>query len=191
MRFQIRLILIFFIALACAGWCMPTSAEKADSLKPMEVRAASSTGNIQAGDAVMEGGFIATQGTRLLKADKALVRQDKDRNISLTLSGKEVTFREKRDNNEGWLDARADRVEYDGKTSTVKLIGKARLETDGNTLDGDVISYNLDTGAYNISGAGSGNAAAPTGQVRAVLLPAKKADAKVETKVDGKPEAKK
>jgi lipopolysaccharide export system protein LptA len=161
-------------------------AEKADSLKPMEVRAASSSGNIQAGDAVMEGGFMATQGTRILKADKALVKQDKDRNISLTLSGKEVTFREKRDNNEGWLDARADRVEYDGKSSTVKLIGKARLETDGNTLDGEVINYNLDTGAYSISGAASSNTAAPSGQVRAVLLPAKK-----EPKADAKAEAKK
>jgi lipopolysaccharide export system protein LptA len=141
-------------------------AEKADSAKPMEIKAVNSQGNIQSGDAVMEN-FIGTQGTRILKADKAVVKQDKDRNIALTLTGKDVTFREKRDNNEGWLDARADRLEYDGKNSTVKLIGKARIETDGNTLDGELITYNLDTGAYNVSGGGAQ-------QVRAVLLPAKK-----------------
>ncbi len=160
---KILLVLISALAVLVA---QHARAEKADSTKPMEIKAVNSQGNIQSGDAVMEN-FVGTQGSRILKADKAVVKQDKDRNIALTLTGKDVTFREKRDNNEGWLDARADRLEYDGKNSTVKLIGKARIETDGNTLDGELITYNLDTGAYNVSGTGAQ-------QVRAVLLPAKK-----------------
>jgi lipopolysaccharide export system protein LptA len=156
-------------------WPRVGYALKSDSDAPMEVKGASTTGTLErGGDLVVEGGVSAVQGTRVLKADRAVVRRTEDGIGSIVLTGKEVTFREKRDNNEGWIDARADRVEYDGKTNTLKLIGKARLETDGNTLDGDLVTYNLDTRAYSASGGNSGS------QVRAVLLPAKK---------DGKPSA--
>jgi lipopolysaccharide export system protein LptA len=145
-------------------------ADRADRSKPLNVSANAQNGNLETGESIFEGNFLATQGSMTMRADRAVIRRDKDGNILATATGMPVTYREKRENSLDYINAAANRVEYDGRTGGLRLIGQARITSSDGEVKGDLITYNSETGAYQVQSDGK-----VTGDVkdvvRAVILP--------------------
>lgn len=106
-------------------------AERADSLKPLNITWNTIDVDSVPQTTVFTGNVIATRGTLLLKADRAEVKAAPDgyRTAVLTAApGKAVFFRQKRDTGaDEWIEGQADRVEYDERTEVVKMFSNASL----------------------------------------------------------------
>lgn len=161
------------IVLAAAGLlslCTPAQAERADRDKPVHVESDTVRMDDQQKIAVYEGKVILTQGTLRLQADRVEVRQDAEGFLTGTALGKPVHFRQRLDGKGDWVDAWANRVEYDARKNQVRLIGDAFLKKGEEELRGDLITYDARSELYQASGGLPGQ---KPGRVRAVIMPFK------------------
>ena len=83
-------------------------------------------------------------------------------------------FRQKREGLDEIIEGEAERLEYDGRADTVRLVNQAVLKRfRGSTLAdevaGSTISYDNTTEVFQVVGGPS--SAAPSGRVRGVLTP--------------------
>jgi lipopolysaccharide export system protein LptA len=135
-------------------------AEKADRNKPIEINAASGTSDLANNVQVLEGNVVLVQGTMRLTAERMRVKRDQQDHMFAELfgagaskdakaggntkdgTGGQITFREKREGFDDYMDGVADRAEFDDKTNTVKLFGRAKLRNGGDELTGEYIYYN-------------------------------------------------
>jgi lipopolysaccharide export system protein LptA len=85
-----------------------------------------------------------------------------------------VSFRQKVDGRDEFIEGYASRIEYAGATSQLELIGEARLRRNGDELRGAQISYNANTEFYKV--VGQPDAQTPAGRVRAVIRPKPRAE---------------
>jgi lipopolysaccharide export system protein LptA len=142
-----KLMLAATLLLAAAG---ATHAEKADSSKPTQI----TFDQLDADDVkqikTFTGNVVLTRGTLLMKSPKAVVTEDPEgyQYVVLTSApGVQAIFRQKLDGaGDQWIEGRADRIEYDGKTELVKLFAKAEVKKlEGakvaSQVDGEFISY--------------------------------------------------
>lgn len=164
---KMRFLLPLFVAVMCVG---PVSADRADRAKPLNLSANAYSGNLEVGESTWEGNFVAEQGSLLIRADRATIRRDKDGNITVIATGAPVTYREKRENSDDYINASAVRVEYDERAGSIKLMTQARISSADGELKGDVIHYNSLTGAYQVLSDGN-KATDAASRVRAVILP--------------------
>jgi lipopolysaccharide export system protein LptA len=164
-------ILMLGIALLAA----PAHAEKADRDKPVNLEADRVTLDDIRKVSVYQGNVILSQGTLLLRADRVQVTQNVRGLERVSATGRPVAFRQKLDDREEFIEGFADRIEYNGITSQLELIGQARLRRGTDELRGAQISYNADTEFYTV--AGEPGAQTPSGRVRAVIRPKPHADA--------------
>lgn len=165
-----RSVLILAVALAC-----PAFAERTDRDKPVNIEADRMTADDAKQTAVFEGRVLLTQGTFALRADKLVVRQDKEGFQHGTAEGRPATFRQKRDGVDEWIDGEARRIEYDGKAERVELFGDARVSRDKDEVRGNYISYDTRAEVFRVQGAKEiQSAASREGRVRAVIQPKKK-----------------
>lgn len=161
----------------------PAQAEKADRAKPMELLAdKSGTADLQNQVTRLSGNVVITQGTMRIKADRVEVRQTPDGFHIGTAWGNAsapVSYRQKRDGLDEFVEGLAERVEFDGKTEVLRFIGSGvvrRLR--GNVvvdeITGALIVWNHAAEQFSVQGgtptAGTG-ASSPAGRVRAVLTP--------------------
>lgn len=128
-------------------------AEKADRLKPTNIEA--KRGTIDEANKVrtMEGDVVLVQGTMRVAAERMVVKEDADGNISAQAFGPasgQITFRQKREGFNDFIDGVADRAEFDNKASTLKLFGRARLTSAGDVAEGEYIYFNTATEVYAI-----------------------------------------
>lgn len=161
------------IVLAAAGLlslCTPAQAERADRDKPVHVESDTVRMDDLQKIAVYEGKVILTQGTLRLQADRVEVRQDTEGFLTGTALGKPVHFRQRLDGKGDWVDAWANRVEYDARKNQVRLIGDAFLKKGEEELRGDLITYDARSELYQASGGLPGQ---KPGRVRAVIMPFK------------------
>lgn len=152
----------------------PALAEKADRTRPVNLEADSVTVDDQRKTSVYLGNVVLLQGTMMLRADKIEVRQDAEGFNKATAYGNPVSFRQKRDGVEEYIEGYAGRIEYDGRQSRLELFGNARLKRGEDELHGNYISYNANTEFFEVKGADSAAAKPPAGRperVRAVLRP--------------------
>lgn len=96
--------------------------------------------------AVYKGNVIAKQEDFTLWADKMYIYFSKNKNSDNQSSNLEkmeaignVRFKK------GIYFGRSEKAEYYEKGKLLKLIGNARLEKEGNIVEGDIITYYLDT----------------------------------------------
>ncbi len=162
MRIQ---ILMLGIALLAA----PAHAEKADRDKPVNLEADTVTLDDIRKVGVYQGNVILSQGTLMLRADRVQVTQNADGLERVSATGRPVAFRQKLDDREEFIEGFADRIEYNGVTSQLELIGQARLRRGSDELRGAQISYNANTEFYKV--VGEPGAQTPSGRVRAVIRP--------------------
>jgi lipopolysaccharide export system protein LptA len=163
------------LALAAALAAVPAAnAEKADREKPVQVLADRLTADDTRKEAVYEGNVIVTQGTMRLTAAKIVVREDAEGYRAYTATGGPLTFRQKRDKVDDWIDGVADRAVFDDRDDLLKLYGNAKLTSSQGELAGDFISYDRGKEFFEVTGAAPGAAPAPGSRVKAIIIPQKK-----------------
>lgn len=132
------------LATACAF------AERADSLKQVEVHYDAADLDQVTQTYILTGNVVVTRGTLILKSEKALLKETPEGYLSVTLTagpGGVASFRQKRDGGPDlWVEGQAQRIEYDERAELVKLFSNAVVkQLEGAKLssevDGEFISY--------------------------------------------------
>ena len=160
------------------------AAERSDREKEIVVGADRLTADDANRTSTFEGSVVVTQGTMRMTAAKVTVKEDAERHKFYVASGSPVTFRQKRDKVEEYVDGMADRAEFDDRNDVLRLYSRARVKSNQNELAGDFISYDMKREVAEVSGAPPGMAAAPDSRVKVIILPPKRAPEGDEKKPD-------
>jgi lipopolysaccharide export system protein LptA len=151
----------------------PAAAEKADREKEIVVNANRLTADDAKKTSTFEGNVVVTQGTMRMTAERVTVREDAQRHKYYVANGNPVTFRQKLDNSDEWVEGFAQRAEFDDRNDILRLYDNARVKRDQNEITGNFISYDMRKELAEVTGAPPG--APSTGsRVKAVILPPKK-----------------
>ena len=184
-----RAILAFLVVPGLLLCGPAANAEKADREKEINVGADRLTADDVARTSLFEGNVVVTQGTMRITAEKVAVREDADRNKFYVATGAPVTFRQKRDRIEDWIEGYAQRAEFDDKNDVLRLFTRARVKSNQGEITGDFISYDMASDRVEVTCAPPGAAAPTSGsRVKAILMPPKK-DAKDATAREAAPAA--
>ena len=151
---------------------MPVLAEKGDREKPVHLEADSVTLDDIKKLSVFEGNVLFIQGTLTLRADRLEATQNGDGLQSVSARGKPVSFRQKRDGVNEYIEGFASQMEYDNVQSTLRLIGNARLRKGGDEIRGNQITYDAKTEFYKVIG--QEGAVGPSSRVRVIIQPKSK-----------------
>ncbi len=159
------------------GLCVSLQAwaESADRDKPIELEADTVTVNDAKKTSTYTGNVILTQGTLIIRADKLIVREDKEGFQHSTSTGNPTTFKQKREGRNEYMQGSALRIEYDGRMDKVQLYTKAWVKRGEDIVYGDYISYDANAEyAEVIGGAKSESGGASSGRVKAIIQPKNK-----------------
>ena len=133
------------------------SAERADRDKPIHLEADHATvedykhkGELRT--SIFTGNVVMTQGTLILRADKVIMKEDAAGYRYATAYGDLVSYRQKRDGVNEYVEAWSKRAEYDDKTDKIELFGSARLKRGADEVEGDYISYDIASDFFQVSG---------------------------------------
>ena len=171
------------VALACSlmfGAAGVAHAERADRLQKINI-AADQSGQIdlQKQTVVYSGNVVISRGTMQIRAAKVEVRQLPSgyyTAVAFGAPGAAATFRQKRDGVDEYIEGEAERLEYDGKTDTIRFVTNAavrrlRGSTVADEIAGNVVSYDSIAEVFNVIGGAAATPTNPGGRVRAVLTP--------------------
>lgn len=166
-------------SLAATLTVMPAHAEKADRAKPLNVEADTGKYDDLKQVGIFTGNVVVTKGTMVMRANQIEVRQTPDGYQYGVATGgaKPATFKQKRDGVDETIEGEAQRIEYDGRSDTVRFINKAvvrrfRGTTLADETAGSVITYDNNAEVFSVlGGASAATPANPSGRVRAVLTP--------------------
>ncbi len=159
---------------------LTAAAERADSLKEAVINFDSLDIDEVTGTRILTGNVVLTRGTRVLKSDRALVKESPEGYMSVTLTaagGKVATFRQKRDGGPDlWVDGQAERIEYDERSELVRLYSNAVVrELEGarmtNQITGPFISYDNRKEVATVRNDESGKSVAGGGRGTLILAP--------------------
>ncbi len=165
------------VALACAT---AAQAERADRDKPTQIEGAQCVTEELKQVSVCTGSVVLTRGTLRITGERMEVRQDPEgyrQAIVVAAPGQLATFRQRQDATRPGLEevvqGEAERIEYDERSETVKLIQRAnwkRLENDQprDEVTGNLITYDSRSATYAVAG---GTAGSNDGRVRLILSP--------------------
>ena len=174
---------ILALAVACATVAAPALAERADRDKPLNYEANSGECDDLKQVCVLAGDVLLVKGTIRATGQRVEIRKDPEGYLFGLLEaapGKVSTFRQRRDVSkpgvEEYVDGQAERIEYDEKTETVKLLGRARirlLENDAqrDELRGDSITYDQRNSKYFVTGGTPKDPGSGDGRVRGTIGP--------------------
>jgi lipopolysaccharide export system protein LptA len=153
-------------------------AERADRDKEIVVGADKLTADDANRTSTFEGSVVITQGTMRMTAARVTVREDAQQFKYYVAHGAPVTFRQKRDNVDEWVEGYAERAEFDDRNDVLKLFNGARVKSNQNEITGGYITYDMKRELAEVTGAAPG-AKAPqegTGRVKVIILPPKKGE---------------
>lgn len=166
------LLVLLLVAAAAAH------AETADRDKPLQVEAQKGSYNDLKQIGVFIGNVIVTKGTIRVTGERVEVRKDPegyDYAVVTGAPGKPAQFRQRRDPSkpgvEETIEGAAERIEYDGRAETVKLIARAQLIRLENAqprdeLRGNLITYDSRSAQYSVDAEPGTD-----GRVRAIIAP--------------------
>jgi len=157
----------------------PALAEKADREKPVHLEADNVTLDDIKKLSVFDGNVLLIQGTILMRADHVEARQNDEGLQSVSARGRPVSFRQKRDGVDEYIEGYANQVEYDNVQSVLRLIGDARLRKGEDEIRGSQISYDAKTEFYKVIG--QPDSSGPASRVRVIIKPKPKAETKTRT----------
>jgi lipopolysaccharide export system protein LptA len=152
-------------------------AEKADRDKPLDIQADRLVRDDIKQISTFTGSVILTKGTIILKGDKLVVTQDPEAYQYGVMTGKQASFRQKRDGLDQFVEGFGQEISYDGKTEIVRFIDKAyvrRLEKSKvmDEIQGKVVVYDARNENYTVESGGAGATATnPDGRVRVTIQP--------------------
>lgn len=162
--------LLFAAALAAAT---PALAEKSDREKEIQVLADRLSADDAKKEAVYQGNVVVTQGSMRITSSRIVVREDAEGYRTYLATGSPVTFRQKRDKVDDWIEGFAERAEFEDRTDLLRLFNGARLKSSQGELAGDFISYDRGKEFFEVTGAPPGKEAAPGARVKATIIPRK------------------
>lgn len=151
------------------------AAERSDRDKEIVVGADRLTADDANRTSTFEGNVVVTQGTMRITAARVIVKEDAQRHKLYVASGSPVTFRQKRDKVDEWVEGTAERAEFDDRNDVLKLYSQARVKSNQNEISGDFISYDMKREVAEVSGAPPGKSAPADSRVKVIILPPKKA----------------
>ena len=145
-------------------------AKSSDRNQAMTIDSGSQSGNMEGnGKTVLGGGVAVTQGTLEIRSAAAEIYMADGEVSRSVFTGKQVKMKQQMDDGT-WMDAQADRVEYDMKTETITFIGNYTVKSDRGSNSGQRMVYNTKSG--NMQSGGDGT------RVRTVIQPRAAAPAK-------------
>ncbi len=133
-------------------------AEKADRDKPLFFEAdhgeelTSTTG---AETRMLQGNVLITQGTLHINAHKLILQRDQEGfrfGEAFGSTTKQASFKQKREGKEDFIEAFADRVEYDEKNGIVQLFSKVQVTTGQGEFTSEYARYNLNNDEFKLDG---------------------------------------
>ncbi len=133
---------------------------------------------------IFNGNVVITQGTMLLRAERVELRERPDGYREAKAIGsadKPATFRQKRDGVDEIVEGEGQRIEFDTRTDTVRLEGKAAVRRlrgglVADEITGSLITWDNTNELFKVTG-GAPTPANPSGRVRAVFAPREEAAA--------------
>ena len=150
------------------------AAEKADREKEIVIGADTATADDANRTSTWQGNVVITQGTMRMTAARVVIKEDAKRFKHYTATGNPVTFRQKRDNVDEWVEGYAQRAEFDEKSDMLTLYDNARVKSNQNEITGQIISYDMTKQVVQVLGAPPGQKPPEGSRVKAVIVPAKK-----------------
>ncbi len=174
--------ILFAIGLGCLFWAQFAGAERADREKPMHLEADRATVedvNRKEGSRIstFTGNVVLTQGTMRINADKVIMKEDQQGFRHATATGDLVSFRQKRDRMDEYVEVWSERAEYDSKTNKIELFRQARLKRGSDEVHGDYISYDMNTEFFKVIGSKErGVESGPDKRVRITIQPKNKSE---------------
>ena len=120
-------------------------AEQADRTKPVNIEANSVDMDDIHKIGIYQGDVVLTQGTLVLHANKLEVHQNGDGFSTAVAYGNPVSFRQKQDGSDEYIEAYADRIDLDNQQNTVLLTGNAKLKKGADVLHANTMFYNTVT----------------------------------------------
>ena len=111
------------LLLIAAAW--PAAAERADREKEIVVGADRLTADDANRTSTFEGSVVITQGSMRMTASRVTVKEDADRHKFYVANGAPVTFRQKRDNVDEFVEGFAERAEFDDRNDVLGISGRA------------------------------------------------------------------
>lgn len=173
-----RPLLVAALALGQAGLLSPVArAERGDRNQPLAFAADSAKVDEARQLNILSGNVEITKGSIVIKADRVEIRQTPEGYQVAVATGwpdKRAYFKQKRDGVAESIEGEAERLEYDSRGDTIKLVNQAvmRRYRNGTLADevaGNTIAYDNTTEVFQVVGGPS--SAAPAGRVRGVLTP--------------------
>ena len=159
----------FLLFPVLAALSLPAFAEKSDREKPVHIEADNVTLDDIKKVSVFEGNVLLIQGTLTLRARYVEAKQSDDGLQNVSARGNPVSFRQKRDGVDEYVEGFASQAEYDNVQSLLRLIGNARLRKSGDEIRGAQITYDAKTEFYKVIG--QEGAAGPSGRVKVIIRP--------------------
>lgn len=154
-------------------------AERADRDKPIHLESDRATVEDATKASVFTGNVVFTQGTLVIHADKMIMKEDSRGFRHATAFGNPVSFRQKQDGKDEYIEGWSEQMEYDSTTDRVQLFKKARMKRNQDEVRGDYILYDATSEFFQVMGNREGNAKAGEsittgGRVKAVIQPKKR-----------------
>jgi len=141
------------LLLGCLFGAMLAHAERGDRDRPIQFSADKSDAvNYETKVATLSGNVIITQGTMSIHADRVVLRQNPDNTLSASAYGKPVSFRQKRDGSDEYVEGYALRAEYDGRKDVLELFDQALLKQGIDEIRSNYIYYNSATETFRAEG---------------------------------------
>ena len=146
------LLLRSIVACVTVGLLGIAHAEKTDREKPITFTSDDGEVNYEKRTGVLKGNVVITQGTLTIRANRIDFKQNADNSLSATAFGSPLTFRQKRDDAEGYYEGWAQRAEYDGTKEQLELFDNAILKRGADEIRSNYISYNSATELFKAEG---------------------------------------
>ena len=160
-----------FAAVLALGLLVPSAAfaKSTDRNEDMHIDSGAQSGTLTGdGKTVLSQGVIITQGTLDLRSSEAEIYLKDGEAVRVVFTGKQAKMKQQLDDGT-WMDALADRIDYDIKTEIITLTGNYKVTSARGTNAGQRMVYNTRTGEMNFGGDGS--------RVRTVIPPKNKTPA--------------
>ncbi|HVK52779.1 MAG TPA: lipopolysaccharide transport periplasmic protein LptA [Pseudoxanthomonas sp.] len=131
------------------------AARSSDRNQDMSIDAGKQSGSFQGdGKTVLTGGVSVSQGTLQISSSAADIYMDNGEITRAIFTGKQVKMKQQMDDGT-WMDASADRVEYDMKSEIITFIGNYTVTSARGSNRGQKMVY--DTKSGNIESGGDGS----------------------------------
>jgi lipopolysaccharide export system protein LptA len=154
-------------------------AEKADRNKSFVIEADKpGVLDLQRQTLVFNGNAVISQGSMLLRAERIEMRETADGYRAATAIGsaaKPASWRQRRDGVDETVEGTADRIEFDGRSDTLRFVGngavrRLRAGAVADEITGASIVWDNLAEVFRVEG-GAATPANPSGRVRVILSP--------------------